>query len=808
MSKLIVLVIGMFMLPYILIAQKNGSIQGNFVDENKAPLIGATVLLTAINKATITNGSGSYIINNIPNGNYELQVSYLGYNTLVDSVKINGGTFYNNQLKVSALNLQEIIISDNLSEQRKRDESLNIEIVNDDYLKQNMGGSIMNSLSRLPGVSTIDIGSGQAKPVIRGLGFNRVAVVENSIKHEAQQWGADHGLEIDQYAVSNVKVIKGPASLMYGSDAIGGVIDMKSKKLPLENSFGGEIDFSAKSNNDFLGSSFSLYGRKSWFFINVRLTVLDYGDYKVPTDSIDIYSYRAGLHKNHMRNTAGKEQNYHVNFGIIRKQFLSQFFISNVNSRYGFFANAHGLEPRNIDTDLHDNSNRDINYPYQKVQHFKAINISTYSWDKLKIETNLGYQRNLRTEWSQYVNHGYMPAIFPDTLSFSGDLERLFEKQVVSVNLNTSYKFNNRFQINVGLNTELSQNRIGGRGFIIPAFDKFALGSFVYGKYKLTANSLLLAGIRYDFGTVETIEYYDWFQSPLIVNRDTTLHYLQRAPNLNRSFRNISWSVGYNYTPEHLILKVNVGKGFRMPTAKELAANGVDYHMYRYLVGNSNLEPEVSYQLDMGIEYHSKDFAIGTSPFLNYFSNYIYLNPTPDYSTDYGAGQQIFIHKQSKVLRYGFEVHSHYELTKYLQFGFIGEYVYSEQLSGEKKGYTLPFSTPPTAVFNIKYKRYKLFKSFENVFASVDYKITASQNNIVQPEEVTSGSQVINFGIGGNVKFKKQSIGVNAQIQNVLNTKYFNHTSYYRIINVPEKGRNIIVNVSIPFSGKFKKQIN
>jgi iron complex outermembrane receptor protein len=100
----------------------------------------------------------------------------------------------------------------------------------------------MSSLERLPGVSTMDIGSGQSKPVIRGLGFNRVVVVENNIKHEAQQWGADHGLEIDQYAVNNVEVIKGPASLIYGSDAMGGIIDMKNRKVPVENSFGGTID--------------------------------------------------------------------------------------------------------------------------------------------------------------------------------------------------------------------------------------------------------------------------------------------------------------------------------------------------------------------------------------------------------------------------------------------------------------------------------------------------------------------------------------------------------------------------------------
>jgi iron complex outermembrane receptor protein len=150
-----------------------------------------------------------------------------------------------------------------MQKREKREESLNIEVVNDDYLRQNLGGSLMKSLERLPGVSTIDIGAGQSKPVIRGLGFNRVVVVENNIKHESQQWGADHGLEIDQFAAENIEVIKGPASLRYGSDAIGGIIHIKHNEVPQQNTIQGKVDIIGKSNNDLLGTSVFLMGRKN-----------------------------------------------------------------------------------------------------------------------------------------------------------------------------------------------------------------------------------------------------------------------------------------------------------------------------------------------------------------------------------------------------------------------------------------------------------------------------------------------------------------------------------------------------------------
>ncbi len=805
MSRFFVLLLCMVVFCSAVYGQTLYELKGNVFDEDNEPLTGATVFMYPMKKGTVTDVNGNFKIGQISKGDYKIEISFIGYNTLIDTISIVSNQTFNAQLHASSLSLQEVVITDNYAESRKKEESRNIEIVNDDYLKQNLGGSLMTSLERLPGITTIEIGSGQSKPVIRGLGFNRVVVVENDIKHEAQQWGADHGLEIDQYAVDNVEVIKGPASLEYGSDAIGGVIDMKNRKLPSPNSFGGSIDLSGKSNNDFLGTSISLYGRKNWFFANFRATILDYGDYKVPADSVDIYSYRAPLYKNHLRNTAGKEQDFHLSFGVIRNRFNSKFFVSSVNSKSGFFANAHGLEPRNVDSDIYDKSSRDIQYPYQTVHHFKVINSSHFIWEKLEMESNFGYQRNFRQEWSQYVSHGYMPAVYPDTLSFNPDLEREFDKDVYSGNIKLSWQASDKTHLNFGINSQYQDNKIDGRGFIIPAYQQFNLGSYAIAKYSVSEKSIFQFGIRYDYGKIKTSEYYDWFPSPVVENDNSTMQYLQRAENIDRSFSNFTWSVGYNYNPGKWSYKINIGKSFRMPIAKELAANGVNYHSFSYEVGNAALSPEASYQLDAGVEFASERFAIGTTPFLNYFSNYIYLNPTSEHDRLYGNGNQVYYYTESEVFRYGTELHAHFEILKNLQLGIMGEYVYSEQLSGEKKGFTLPFSPPASAIFNIKYQKPKM-KFIENAYASVDYRITASQNNIVPPEETTDGYQLINLGFGGDIKVANQKIDISLQIQNLLNTKYFNHTSFYRLINVPEPGRNFILNISIPIAGKLKQK--
>ncbi len=800
MLRHLVLIFGITFVYCSAFGQTGYRFMGKIVDKKNTPLEGAWITIPAANKGVESDSNGNFGIYNLPYSTYKIEISFLGYRTLTKHVSLTENRNHVFTLEELSVWLDEVEVRRNSPEQRKKETTLNVELVDDDYLKKNLGGSLMKSLERLPGITTIEIGSGQSKPVIRGLGFNRVVVIQNNIKHEAQQWGSDHGLEIDQYGVDNVEIIKGPASLMYGSDAIGGVINMKDRSVPSKNTFGTTVDLTGKTNNDFLGTSVSLFARKNKFYITARATLLGFGDYKVPTDSVAIYSYHVPLHKNHLRNTAGKEQNLHTSFGYISDRFQSKFYISNINSTGGFFANAHGLEPRNVDHEVHDASNRDILYPYHDVNHFKVINRSSYWSGKWRMEFDLGYQRNFRQEWSQYTQHGYMPAVVSEELDFNPEIERQFQLDAYSGNAKFFYKLKNKTDLNFGINAEYKENEIGGRGFIIPSYNQLNLGSYVVAKHRRSKKSLLLTGIRYDFGRLNSKSHYDWFVSPV---GDDQFEHLQRAIDIRRNFSNVTWSFGYNFNPNKWLYKFNIGKSFRMPIAKELAANGVNYHRFSYEVGNADLSPEISYQFDAGFAYGSKKFAFEATPFANYFSNYIYLDPTSNYDRLYGFGNQVFEYTESEVFRYGGEVRASYDVLKQLQFGIAGEYVYAIQLSGEKKGYTLPFSPPASGIFNVTYQKPKL-KCVKKAYVTLDYRLTAAQNNIVPPEETTDGFRVFNLGLGGEAIVRNQPIDISVQVRNLLNIKYFNHTSYYRLINVPEAGRNLIINISFPFTGKIK----
>ncbi len=780
------------------------NLSGRVSDASGQAIPEVAVSITGSNSIMITDQGGNFKIGGLSSGKTSLKFSRVGYRTLEKVLNIQAPeSRIEVSLEVEVKQLSEIKIEDDHLEQRKKTESLNLQTVDAAFIQRNLGGSLMKTLERLPGIKTIGIGSGQSKPLIRGLGFNRVVVVDKGVKHEGQQWGADHGLEIDQFATSQVELIKGAASFIYGSDAIAGAIAINPAPVPMAHSLGGSVDLIGKTNNSLVGTSVNLYARAKRWFINSRFTYQNYGDYQVPTELVYVYDFQVKLNDNFLRNTAGRETGAHLNVGYVGERFRSVFYLSNIFSNSGFFANAHGLEPRNVDAALHDRSSRDILLPSQKVNHFKLINKSVYDLGKHRLESELGYQRNLRTEFSDYVNHGYMPPVYPSFMDIPSNLEREFDKVVYSANLRDKITLG-RHKLSLGINGEHQNNGINGYTFLVPAFKQYSIGSFAYDKFRLNEHTLLHTALRFDHSRIRMFKYTDWFPSTITQGGEAREEYVVRASDLKREFSSLVWSLGANYNLEQFSLKANIGKSFRMPIAKELGANGVNYHYFSFERGDPSLSPEQSYQADLSLEWKAQHWSILFSPFYNYFSNYIYLNPTSGHDTNYGAGNQIFQYAQSQVVRYGAELQFKVSILKTLSAEVLGEYLHAAQRSGDKKGYTLPFSPPASALLNLTWSPFQP-KNSQGSYLSLDYRLTSVQNNIVPPEKKTPGYQLINIQAGTKLKFYNQMITLSLQAQNVLNTRYLNHTSFYRLIELPEMGRNIVLSLKIPFSNTKNK---
>lgn len=716
-----------------------------------------------------------------------------------DSVRISAQADSVKRMMRDGVSLKEVVVSGSSNKEIQMKSALNVVRANQKFIEENFSGSLMQTLSRLPGVQAMNVGSGESKPVIRGLGFNRVLVAENGIKHEGQQWGDDHGLEIDQYAIDQAEVIKGPASLTYGSDAIGGVINLKSNTMPLKK-FAGQVNLFGRTNNESIGSSVRLTGRNGKFWYKANATWMDYADYKVPADSIEYYSYWIKLKDQRLRNTAGREMDGNLMLGYAGDRWTTSFRIADVNAKAGFFANAHGLEVRLSDID-YDSSRRDIDLPYHTVNHFWVSNHTDWNWADGMLESNFAYQNNRQRELAEPVSHGYMP--IP-----TNTLERSFTKQTFSANVKAMQQMG-KHDLQAGGNVEYQRNRQGGWGFILPDFEQLTFGVFAMDKWNLSNKLSLTAGARFDRGSVRIHSYHDWYKTPLkastsdspmdgtvlqgtLQQGDST--YMERSANLRRSYNSFTWSVGVNRMLGDWVLKLNVGKSFRIPIAKELGKDGVNYNIFRYEKGNTSLKPEESYQVDAGIVCEKGVLSMQLTPYLNYFPNYIYLNPTPQYK----EGLQLYYYTQAKVLRWGFEASVSWKILPYLKLDADGEYLYARQLSGEKKGYGLPFSTPWSARAELRYLL-PAQNTAKSGFVALEWQVVGTQDIIVPPEEKTKGHQLLNASIGKKFKLGENQLEITIRGENLLGKRYYDHTSYYRLMGVPEPGRNFSAMVSWNF---------
>lgn len=716
-----------------------------------------------------------------------------------DSVRISAQADSVKRMMRDGVSLKEVVVSGSSNKEIQMKSALNVMRANQKFIEENFSGSLMQTLSRLPGVQAMNVGSGESKPVIRGLGFNRVLVAENGIKHEGQQWGDDHGLEIDQYAIDQAEVIKGPASLTYGSDAIGGVINLKSNTMPLKK-FAGQVNLFGRTNNESIGSSVRLTGRNGKFWYKANATWMDYADYKVPADSIEYYSYWIKLKDQRLRNTAGREMDGNLMLGYAGDRWNTSFRIADVNAKAGFFANAHGLEVRLSDID-YDSSRRDIDLPYHTINHFWVSNHTDWNWADGILEGNFAYQNNRQRELAEPVSHGYMP--IP-----TNTLERSFTKQTFSANVKAMQQMG-KHDLQAGGNVEYQRNRQGGWGFILPDFEQLTFGVFAMDKWNLSDKLSLTAGARFDRGSVGIHSYHDWYKTPLkastsdspmngtvlqgtVQQGDST--YMERSANLRRSYNSFTWSVGVNRMLGDWVLKLNVGKSFRIPIAKELGMDGVNYNIFRYEKGNTSLKPEESYQVDAGIVCEKGVLSMQLTPYLNYFPNYIYLNPTPQYK----EGLQLYYYTQAKVLRWGFEASVSWKILPYLKLDADGEYLYARQLSGEKKGYGLPFSTPWSARAELRYLL-PAQNPAKSGFVALEWQVVGTQDIIVPPEEKTKGHQLLNASIGKKFKLGENQLEITLRGENLLGKRYYDHTSYYRLMGVPEPGRNFSAMVSWNF---------
>lgn len=770
-------------------AYSQNSIQGKVQDQVGNPLVGANVFSNTDGCTSSTDINGAFKLNCLNDSSSNIRISYLGYKTVnysLDSIK---------QLKpliviMSAVEVTTYLIT--VDDQKlQKDQTLSNTTLDHNYIEENNQGSLSKSLENIAGVNAINVGVGIAKPVIRGLSFNRIVVSSQGIKQEGQQWGGDHGLEMDQFDVDRIELVKGAKALQYGSDALGGSINILPSRIPKKNSLKASILGIYKSNNHHIGTSAYLGANVQNVFFDARFSYQDFEDYRVPTDSFVYNGFILPIYNKILKNTAGKERNLKASLGIVRDWGILRFTVSHYQLKAGIFSGAMGI-PRTYQLQ-EDGQPRNIDLPSQQVEHWKLslnndFNIGAHSHLKL----NIGYQQNIRKEYSYPHSHNRPNQDNNNNIALALNL------QTFSLNGYFKHSFNKKWQTTHGLTAQYQQNKRDGFEFLIPDFQTIRAGFYHILNLKATDRFLINLGIRLDYAYNENSSY----EQPIYLT-DGSIGKESRAVANQEHYFNYAAALGaiYQLNPQKWYLRANFAKSFRVPYPNELASNGVHHGNFRHEMGNPNLTPEQGYQLDLSTDWRLKGFKGSFATYFNYFDNYIYLGPSGLFSTLPEAGQ-VYLYQQNDAIYTGFEASWQYNPIPQIRIEQAYEYVWNINLQTRL---SLPFTPPASILTTLRYEQPKL-SIFEDIYAQLQYRYSFAQNDVDRNELSSPNYHLVNLGIGWKLKIKQQYIHFNIQVQNLLDSSYLQHLSRYRLLNIPEQGRNFVVTVRVPFEVNLKPQ--
>ena len=689
---------------------------------------------------------------------------------------------------IKSLLLPDVVVTESYQQRQAKKSALAVDVVDQDFLRKHFTGNFMQAMENIPGVQAMDIGSGFSKPMIRGMGFNRIAVLENGIKQEGQQWGADHGLELDAFNIGTVNVLKGPSSLLYGSDAMGGVIDITSPPVPSVDMLFGDVTLLGKSVNGTLGGSFMLGIKKSFWYAQVRYSEQHFGDYRIPTDTIVYLTQKMPVYGRKLKNTAGIERNIGFFAQYQRQRYKANYSVSNVYQKTGFFPGAHGIPDASRVED--DGDSRNMELPYSKVNHLKVTTLQQYAWEKLVLSGDFGFQNNHREEWSVFHTHyGSQPVPEKDP-----DKELAFNLNTLSASVKVRFIGSSSWEHALGWDGQHQRNDISGYSFLLPEYYRSTTGLLWLTTYKPNNVISVSGGMRYDYGYIHISSHEDAYLADYLrkqgYDEEQVEHYKWNSHAVKKKFGDYSFSLGLVWTPsERHMVKANVGRSFRLPGANELAANGVHHGTFRHEQGDANLKSEQGWQMDASYNLRYNGFSISVSPFVSWFSNYIFLRPTGEWSVLPHAGQ-IYRYTGAEVLFAGTEATIDIHFLRSLNYRISGEYVYTYNCDE-----TIPLSfSPPFSMRNtLTWQR-------KQVMLYAEWQSIARQNRVDRNEDRTPGANLFHLGGSLNIPIRgNQAIEITLTARNIFNTRYYNHLSFYRKVEIPEPGHNFQLLIKIPF---------
>jgi len=776
------------------------------------PLQGATIYIPDLKAGTTSDANGNYTLHNIPAGTYLVQAGFVGYKNNIKTISLNGNTAANFVMEISIVEENEIVVTGSSKATTIKRNPIPIVSINKEYLQQNLSTNIIDAIARVPGVNAVTTGPNISKPFIRGLGFNRILTLYDGVRQEGQQWGDEHGIEVDQNTVDKVEIVKGPASLIYGSDAEAGVVNLIPANPPPDGKTIGDISGEYQTNNGLMAGSAMMAGNKN------SINWMGRASFKTATNYQNKIDGR-------VFNTGFRELDFSGSAGINRSWGYSHLGLSTFNDLQEIPDGSRDSATRKFTKQItEDDTIRPIvsdeelkSYKitplHQHIQHYRIYSANSFTLGKGSLGINLAYQKSIRQEFShpQIAVAGLDLALN----TFSYDAKYYFPEK-------------NGWGVTAGVNGMYQNNNVTkGTEFVIPSYKQFDIGPFIF--VKKSMDKLEVAGgLRYDTRQFNNSALYTkpdpvtGFDKPVYgidtVGADNPFY------TYNHTFAGMSGSLGLSYRfSDHFAGKANVGRGYRSPNISEISANGVHPGTNSFQKGNLNFKPEFNWQEDIGLNYNSQHITIDASIFDNNIQNYIY-NQKVSSSVGQNTVIDTFQFQAAKAHLYGGElsIDIHPHPWDWLHFENSLSIVYGNNkgVNGQGKlsdsAKYLPFIPPLHTYSELRANIKKVSSSIVNAFVKVQLEYYAPQNRAYlefDTETPTPGYSLFNAGFGaditngkGKTLFSLTAIGDN--LFDVAYQSHLNRLKYFEPYPDDPRPHHGIYNMGRNFSFKVNVPLN
>lgn len=739
---------------------QNIEFKGTITSEG-APVSFANVYFENSSIGTQTNEKGEFEFRKIPEGRRKLIISAIGYKTVEHplSGSEKKPIIQNFNLPVSAGLLSEVLIIDQQTGLTRRT-PYNVSTINMTGIenKGNPNG-MMGVLREVPGVYGAEFGQGIVKPFIRGLGFSRIVTIYQGNKLENHQWGADHGLGINDLGIRQVDVIKGPASVLYGSGALGGVLLAKDDEFYMDrNQLSGNIGTTYNSISNGIRTYASL-GKtfKNNFFLATDLAYENHADYKNGNGRI-------------IGNSRFNTKTLRLHTGIEKENFQNKLSLTYNHQNLGIIIDEEMDDSQSLSTTRND---RKMQLPYQKVEDYLISYNQNTTGEKLETSFHLSHHLNKRNEIE----------LTEDRV----DLGLIQNHTFYNARLSLS---SGKFKHSLGTQGSFLQNKNleNARDFLIPDAQVFENGIYYLSSFEMDTY-FFQGAFRYDYRKVTADASADY-----LIDDDFILPGNPENRKLSRSFAGYTGSLGVTKKfGENHRLKLNFSTGFRAPDLAELFSNGPHPGTSRFEKGNENFDREQSLQADASYTYRKKRFQGTVSAFGSQIDNYIFFSATKDSREE---NLELWEYQQADVQFYGaeFELRHSWLRGDRLETKISGAFVRATERENNNN---LTFIPPDN--YNVETGYYALPDRSLYVFSN--FRIIADQNRTGLNEESTAGYELLNLGASKKFQLKDpdQSMTLGLTIHNTLDKTYVDHMSILRAFHVSSPGRNMMVNLKYNF---------